>query len=131
MGVKTATAIVLGQMRQDARGLSDEQLLDILQVWELIPVEQDGEVKAVGLVNGTEFHCHLEPGFRLSRTQMREFLRPLLQRHGYLTTRVAHGDQANQRFNRVFGFSKTWADDEFQYFILTKLPFEEGTPCQQ
>lgn len=92
--------------------------------WEVFEHTTDGVMDGFAILKGTEFHCQLADGFRLNRSEMREFLRPLFEREGHLTTRVAHDDLANQRFNKVFGFERTWSDDRFHYFLLDKLPFE-------
>lgn len=94
--------------------------------WEIFEHYQGGELAAFAMLKGTEFHCHLTPGFKLRRAEIREFLRPLYERHGHLTTRVAHDDLANQRFNKVFGFQRTWSDDRFHYFLMAELPFGKG-----
>lgn len=111
-------------------GAAPEALERALAEWEVLEFVQDGEVRGVAIVKGTEFHFQTFPGFRPRRAQMREFLRPLLERHGYLTTRVAHDDLANQRFNRAFGFERTWSDGRFHYFLLDKLPFGKEGTCQ-
>lgn len=111
-------------------GASEEALRAMLAEWEVLDYQQDGAPAGVAIVRGTEFHCQTFPGFKLRRKAMREFLAPLLARHGHLTTRVAHGDTANQRFNKAFGFTRTWSDDRFHYFILTELPFGRGKSCQ-
>ena len=99
--------------------------------WETVEHRQNGELAGFALMKGTEFHCHLFPGFRLRRAEMRKFLRPLYERHGFLTTRVEHGDLANQRFNKVFGFERTWSDDRYHYFLMAELPFGKEKSCQQ
>jgi hypothetical protein len=48
-----------------------------------------------------------------------------------LTTRVPIGDEANERFNRVFGFERTWSDERFHYFVMAELPFGGREKCQQ
>lgn len=98
--------------------------------WEVFEHYQQGALAGFAILKGTEFHCQLFPGFKLRRKEMREFLRPLFERHGHLTTRVAHGDLANQRFNKVFGFERTWSDDQFHYFLMAELPFGKGEACQ-
>lgn len=97
--------------------------------WECIEHFQGGDVAGIAIIKGTEFHCELFPGFKLKRKEMRAFLRPLFERHGFLTTRVAHADVANQRFNKVFGFERTWSDDTFHYFLMAELPFGKGETC--
>lgn len=98
--------------------------------WEVFEHRQDNTLVGFAMLKGTEFHCHLFEGFKLRRAEMREFLRPLFERHGHLTTRVEHADLANQRFNKVFGFQRTWSDDRYHYFILDRLPFGKGDSCQ-
>ena len=98
--------------------------------WELFEHHQNGELAGFAIIKGTEFHCQLFEGFKLNRKEMREFLRPLYERNEFLTTRVRHEDIANQRFNKVFGFEKTWSDDTYHYFIMAELPFGKGKPCQ-
>lgn len=98
--------------------------------WEVFEHHQDGQLAGFAILKGTEFHCQLFAGFRLKRKEMREFLRPLYERNGFLTTRVAHADLANQRFNKVFGFERTWSDDTFHYFLMNDLPFGKEKICQ-
>lgn len=99
--------------------------------WEVFEHHQGGELAGFAMLKGTEFHCCLFPGFRLRRAEMRAFLRPLFERHGFLTTRVVHDDLANQRFNKAFGFERTWSDDRFHYFLMAELPFGRDRVCQQ
>lgn len=98
----------------------------LAQGWEVFEHQQGGRLAGIAILRGTEFHCQLAHGFRLRRAEMREFLRPLFNRHGCLTTRVAHTDVRNQRFNRAFGFEKTWSDEQWHYYVLTTLPFEKA-----
>ena len=99
--------------------------------WEVFEHWQDGRLMGFSMLKGTEYHCQLEPGFKLSRRVMREFLEPLFNRHGFLTTRVPVGDEANERFNRVFGFERTWSDERFHYFLMAELPFgRRDKTCQ-
>ena len=112
-------------------GLPTDVLEGILSEWEINPFYEGEELTGIALMKGTEFHCHMTESFRLNRASMREFLRPLFDRHGFLTTRVEHNDTANQRLNKMFGFERTWSDDRFHYFMLTELPFERKSTCQQ
>lgn len=93
--------------------------------WEVIPCIQDETLGGIALMRGTEFHCIVLPNFKLRRKEMREFLRPLFERHGMLTTKLKHADTANERFNRAFGFKRTWSDSKYHYFMMTELPFGE------
>lgn len=105
--------------------LSDQQVNAVASNWDVIPFSQGGVLGGVALMRGTEFHCIVLPHFKLRRKEMREFLRPLFDRHGMLTTKLKHGDTANERFNRTFGFKRTWSDNRYHYFMMTELPFGE------
>lgn len=98
--------------------------------WQVHEHLQDGRLVGFAITKGTEFHCHLEDGFKLRRKEMREFLVPLFDKYGYLTTRVLLNDESNQRFNKVFGFEHTWSDDRFHYFLMSELPFGKEKVCQ-
>ncbi len=90
---------------------------------ERLLFRQRGRVAGIAYLVGTEFHWRSRRGLRLNRQDARGFLRPLFERHGFLTTRLFHGDTANRRFNRLFGFEPTWSDSVYDYFICTSLPF--------
>lgn len=99
--------------------------------WRVMEYRPGGELRGFALVRGTEFHCQLFQGAGFNRQAMREFLRPAFEVHGCLNTRVPVHDTANVRFNRVFGFERTWSDAHFHYFLMSELPFGKDTkPCQ-
>jgi hypothetical protein len=125
----TPQEMVLSELRKSIDG-SDDELLSMIDGWELHPHMDGDELSGVKMVKGTEFHFVSGDNFRFNRKALRETLKPHIERSGFLTTRLQHGDKANERFNKLFGFQKTWADDKFQYFILTELPFGKGQSCQ-
>ena len=112
-------------------GLEQLDAARLVPGWEVFEWHQGGELVGFALMKGTEFHCCIFPQARLRRAEIREKLRPLFERHGCLTTRVAHDDLANQRFNKAFGFERTWSDDRFHYFLMAELPFGRDRVCQQ
>lgn len=117
--------LVVGELRRHFPTQSDESLLRQIEGWELIPNFADGELTSVSMMHGTEYHLVSTPNYKLNRKLAHDALALLMERYGFLTTRVQHEDKANQRFNKVFGFKPTWSDDTFQYFILTDVPFGE------
>lgn len=119
----------LALLRRACPHASEESLQEVARHWRVLACVHRGRVQGVAIVRGTEFHCQLFEGARLGRTQMREFLAPLLKPHGHLTTRVEHADLANQQFNRAFGFQHAWSDERYHYFILDQETFE-GAACQ-
>ncbi len=94
--------------------------------WEVVPGYLDGEHAATAVVKGTEIHFAIVPQFRrkaVLRRRTQEFLRPLFERRGFLTTRVPRGSDKNKRFVERVGFKPTWQDETFQYYLLGNLPW--------
>lgn len=100
----------------DTSGLDD---------WEVVPGFIDGEHAATALIKGSEIHFGLVPAFRnrVTRGRTREFLKPLLERNGFLTTRVLLASPDKQQFVERVGFKRTWEDDTFQFYLLGALPW--------
>lgn len=127
----TAFDMVMQSLRLAYPAVSEDDLQRIAAEWEILPYRQDGEMVGAACMRGSEFHCMTIPAFRLRRKPMREFLRPLFERHNVLTTRVQHADTGNQRFNYAFGFRETWRDETFIYYEMAELPFGGKATCQQ
>ena len=109
---------------------NESSLKSAIEGWSLHPHMDGEEMTGVKMLKGTEFHFVSGDNFKFDRKNLRESLRPHVEAAGFLTTRLQHGDKQNERFNKLFGFQKTWADENFQYFILTELPFGDKS-CQQ
>lgn len=106
--------------------LSRVQVLKELESWDARPFLVAGEHVGSAIVKGTELHFALLPGFRPKgcvRGAIHAFLQPLLEAHGFLTTRVRLGQVAEKTFVQRVGFKPTWNDDNFQYYLLGALPF--------
>lgn len=100
--------------------------LSLLDDWEVIPGFIDGVHAATALLKGTEIHFGIVPAFRrkaILRRRTQEFLRPLLERRGYLVTRVQLESHNKRRFVERVGFKPTWSDGQFQFYLLGSLPF--------
>lgn len=102
--------------------LSDEEFDRVFGDWEFVPY---GDLMGVAIIKGTEVHFIPSETFKVDRHLVRQQVQPLLDRNGFLTTRIQHGDKKSQRLNKLFGFKPTWSDDQFQYSIMTALPFKE------
>ena len=104
-----------------------EVLPNSFEGWEIIPGYIEQTHVATAILKGNEIHFGIKPEYRkklIQRKRTREYLRPLLERKSFLTTRVVLKDLVKQKFVERLGFKPTWSDELFQYFILTKLPFE-------
>lgn len=78
------------------------------------------------LTRGCEAHVQLHRPGAVTRRSIQEFITPILQEHGVVTTRVGVGDERSDRFVRRVGFEETWRDARFVYFALTEVPFMRG-----
>ena len=109
--------------------LSGPDIRKYFEDWEVIPAEIDGCHVATAVVKGTEIHFALVPGWRPTSCQrgaIKAFLKPLIERHGFLTTRVPHERPAQKKFVQRVGFKPTWRDGQVEYFLLGSVPFERN-----
>lgn len=74
---------------------------------------------------GVEIHVHFTRTGVITRRKVREFLAPMLDELGFLTTRTPRADERSRRFVTRLGFKHTWSDDNFDYHSLTALPFSK------
>lgn len=87
---------------------------------------KDGEVVARLMHCGCEVHFEIHPEHKhkvIFRDVAREFLRPLFGQFDCLTTKVPLSDEQSRKFVTKFGFQHTWSDKDFDYYMLTALPF--------
>lgn len=106
--------------------MQPETLALMMAGWEVVEHKVDGQLAAAALLNGTEIHFVVNPSWRrrlIRRENTRAFLQPLLNRRGFLTTRVSRGQNSRRDFIQRVGFNFTWNDLDFDYFFLSKLPF--------
>lgn len=116
---------LLAPLCAEAGGVPIETFAD----WDVVPYYLDGAVACTAIVKGTEIHFYVRPEARkklILRSRTQEFLRPLMNVLGFLTTRVLHENKEAQRFVERIGFEKTWADNQFQFYILERLPFSRS-----
>lgn len=107
--------------------ISGPSIFEFFKDWEVVPVELGDQHVGTLVCKGTEVHFALVPGWRPAgshRGAIREYLRPLFERQGFLTTRVPHYRPAQKQFVQRLGFKPTWRDDGVEYFLLGHLPFE-------
>lgn len=109
--------------------LSGPEIRRFFQDWEAIPVQVNGRHVGTAVMKGTEIHFALVPSWRprsCQRGAIRAFLKPLFDRHGFLTTRVAHERPVQKKFVQRVGFKPTWRDEQVEYFLLGKMPYERN-----
>lgn len=112
--------------------MTREQLLaplklpaEALEGWEAVPLLIDGKHAGTLIVKGMEVHfAFTERPTICVRRAGREMLAPILDRFGMLTTRVPRAMGSAKRFIQRVGFKPTWRDKDFDYYMLTTLPWE-------
>lgn len=113
----------------DTPGVSAETLQKTFLGWRVVYLIDKGQRTGGALLNGNEIHFTVAPKWRrraIRRDNARTFLAPLLEEHTFLTTRVLVGAAGPADFVRRMGFTKTWSDSVYDYFILCELPFNKA-----
>ena len=108
-------------------GMSEAYLKSLFRDWEAHDYVVGDEVVGTAMTKGTEIHFALDENKRLKamrRAPMREAIKPILDRFGFLTTRILIGHVDQARFVTRVGFEKTWSDGRFDYYLLANLPYE-------
>lgn len=102
-----------------------------LDGWTVHTAQRAGVDVAFVITSGPEIHMLSIVGPRaMSRQNILQHLAPILEEHGYATTRVPI-EETDHRLRLALGFSQTWADENYTYWALTALPYQKGnTPCQ-
>ena len=90
--------------------------------WEIVTSKCGGCMAAM---REAEIHVEFTRKGVLTRRAVRNFLRPLLALHGFLVTKAGVEDSVSDRFIRRIGFSPTWADGKYRYYVMTTLPFSK------
>jgi len=93
--------------------ITREQFLAGLTGWDIEAVTIDGRLAFAVLTKGPEFHfASFDTGAPITRAMIRQRLDPIIERHGYVTTRTPKdGADRQHRFNRAYGFKAVGEDD--------------------
>lgn len=108
-------------------GMSEAYIASLFSDWESHDYMVDGQVAGTAMTKGTEIHFALDPRLykkAMRRDAMRNAIKPLFDRMGFLTTRILLGHTDQARFVKRVGFEKTWSDGRFDYYLLANLPYE-------
>lgn len=102
-----------------------------LDGWDVATAQRAGVDVAFVITRGPEIHMVSLVGPRaMSRRNILEHLAPILEEHGYATTRVPAAE-TDHRLRLALGFVQTWADEHYTYWALTTRPYQKGSPlCQ-
>lgn len=106
---------------------SQEVLESLRECWAIHPLKINGIEVAAACMSGSEIHFAIAPEWRhrvISRLRTRQFLEPLFDVHGFLTTRNVP-NKPHHRFLERMGFMRTWNDGVYDHYFMTELPFGE------
>lgn len=100
--------------------ISREQWVRELADWDIEAVRIDGRLAFAALTRGPEFHfASFNTGAPITMGMIRSRLDPIIERHGFVTTRTPKdGADRQHRFNRAFGFL---VSGESEFFIDYRL----------
>lgn len=102
--------------------LTEGEFLASLDGWTVEPVHLDGELAWITVQKGPEFHFQSVGRKRaMPRRMIEEFLRPIIEAHGYAITKTPKNDERQHRFNLLFGFEKSGEDEFDTHFKITRL----------
>jgi hypothetical protein len=120
---------LIGELwKQSPLCITREQFAKGLEGWTFDPVYKDGEMAAVVLVNGPEFHFSVfTKGLRCTKAHLAKYPGSLIERYGYATTRTPKDDTRQRRFNERCGFFVTGEDAfDIHYRIERLRPAKEN-----
>lgn len=112
---------------RDELGFSGEDFARLYEMATVTPFEHNGEVTGAIVLMGNEIHCMAAPGKQghcASRRSIIKLLAGLLDEHTFLTTRIPVTTSYKDRTGERLGFTYTWSDDRFDYYICTELPYQ-------
>lgn len=96
-----------------------------LHGWEVSIASRNDKEVAIVIVKGSEIHfVSLDERRAMSRKNTLEFMVPVIEKHGYATTRVP-ASETNHKLREKLGFALTWQDADFTYWACTELPFKK------
>lgn len=110
---------------------SRQDFMNDLAAWEIKPRMVDGQLIGATLQNGPEFHF-ITLGKRkvLTAALITECLQPIIDEHGYVTTKTPKEDERQRRFNQLIGFDGVGEDEFYTYFRMERLNLHRGNQCQ-
>lgn len=111
-------------------GLSYRDARRMLDGYEAIPYVEDGEHKATLIKKNAEVHFAFFKKYRgkgvVTRTRLKAFFKPILDKEGFLTTKLAEGEPDS--FIKRLGFSEIGKTASHRIFIINSIaPLEKRT----
>ena len=90
--------------------------------WDCSVARRNGKPCALVITRGTEIHFQSVGGAAMTRKNTLEYLKPIFDEWGFVTTRTFVGE-TDHKLRNVLGFKYQWTDGQFDYWTLFALPF--------
>lgn len=91
--------------------ISFEEFSEALKEWEITPLMQDGKLIGGAMVKGNELHVgYAEKPAASIRRNIKEVMKPLLEKHGCVVTSVTKDNINGLNFCKRLGFVETSQD---------------------
>ena len=88
--------------------ISFEEFSKELKDWETIPLLQNGKLIGGAIVKGNELHVgYAEKPTASIRKNIKEVMKPLLEKHGFVVTTIAKDNVNGLNFCKRLGFVET------------------------
>ena len=93
--------------------------------WELVPVIVDDEVIAVMIEREGEIHLAIKQEPVAQSRPWREYLskivQPIIDKHGFVTTRIPSNDKEAIRFATRLGFKRLVFHGQIETFVMSQI----------
>lgn len=120
--------------RNSVPNMDLEQFAINLGEWELIPIIKSDVIIGVVAEKNGEIHMAIEPQFRKKstywRTGLKILIKPLIDKYGYVTTRVESDDQVARKFVHRLGFKDYSSLGNITTYAMSEIKHRRKV-CQQ
>lgn len=102
--------------------LTKAEFLASLDGWTIEGVSLDHKLRWITVQRGPEFHFESVGETRpMPRRLIDEFLRKIIDRHGFALTKTPKSNERQHRFNRLYGFRVVGEDEFDTHFQIDRL----------
>ena len=112
-GIKLNALFMIYKSIEHRLPISFEEFSEALQDWETIPLMQNSRLIGGVIVKGNELHVgYAEKPAASIRKNIKEVMQPLLEKHGFVVTKVAKDNINGLIFCKRLGFVEFGSDSD-------------------
>ena len=130
--MRTDILELLWAANEEAVYITKQQFMAGFEDWAITPHYENGTMVGATISKGSEFHFATFGGkWKMTRTDIRRYLDPILEQYGCVTTRTPKNDARQIRFNKILGFTATGEDEFFVHYKLDQshTKYRSGVLC--